>query len=220
MKRFICLLLMLSLAPLALQGQETSGNRIPDKDFYMMPSFMEGTVYLRGQSPAQGKINICTVDQSLRFLDDKGTELAASDPDAISRVQIDTVWFMRNGGAFYRMYPVNAELGIAVRRDTKIKQGEKKGAFGMTDQTSSIQQYSTLYSDSAAQLLNQNKPVAYTVSETVCLYYRDAVVRFNKASLKKVFPAHKDDIDAYFKAGHRAPETVDDARAVIAPWLE
>ena len=117
----LCLLLLLALAaPHALHGQGTDAGRIPDEDFYLMPAFGEGTVYLRGQGPAQGRINICAVDQTLRFINDDGTELSAVDQDAIARVQIDTVWFLRSGGAFYRMYPVSNEIGIALRRDTKI----------------------------------------------------------------------------------------------------
>ena len=220
MKHFLSLFLMLALAPLALQGQELSGNKIPDEDFYLMPSFAQGIVYLRGQSPAQGMINICSADQSLRFLDDKGTELAANDPDNIIRVRIDTVWFLRSGGAFYRLYPVSNEIGVALRRDTRIAQDVKKGAYGIKDQTSSIRQYSTLYGDAAAQQLNTNQPVSYTVTETISLYCRDAVAKFNKASLKKLFPAHKDDIDAYFKSGKKVPATVEDACALISTWLQ
>ena len=220
MKHFLSLFLMLALAPLALQGQELSGNKIPDEDFYLMPSFAQGIVYLRGQSPAQGMINICSADQSLRFLDDKGTELAANDPDNIIRVRIDTVWFLRSGGAFYRLYPVSDEIGIAVRRDTRITRDVKKGAYGIKDQTSSIRQYSSLYAEGATQQLNASQPVSYTVTETISLYCRDAVAKFNKASLKKLFPAHKDDIDAYFKSGKKVPATVEDACALISTWLQ
>ena len=214
-----CLLLLLALAPYALHGQGTDASRIPDEDFYLMPAFGEGTVYLRGQAPAQGRINICAVDQTLRFIDDDGTELSAADQDAITRVQIDTVWFLRNGGAFYRMYPVSNEIGIALRRDTKVLRDVKRGAYGMSDQTSSIRQYSTLYTDGAAQQLNRNQPASYAVSETICLYCRDAVVKLNKANLKKIFPDRKDDIDAYFKSGKQLPATVDAACALISGWI-
>ena len=217
-KRFYCFLLLLGLAPFALQGQETTVNKIPDEDFYLMPSFAQGTVYLRGHSPAEGKVNICAVDQTLRFLDDNGTELSAADQDAIYRVKIDTVWFMRSGEAFYRMYPVNMETGVALRRDTRIARDVKKGAYGATDQTSSIRQYSSLYTDGATQQLNSGQSISYSVSETICIYCRDAVAKFNKASLKKIFPAHKDDIDAYFKSGNKVPATVDDALALISSW--
>ncbi len=221
MKHFLCLFLTLTLtlAPLALQGQEKSVDRIPDEDFYLMPSFTQGIVYLRGQAPAQGMINICSADQSLRFLDDNGTELSANDQSAIVRVQIDTVWFVRSGGAFYRLYPVNDGIGIALRRDTRIAHDVKRGAYGSKDQTSSIRQYSSLYTDGGVQQLNSNQLVSYSVTETICLYCRDAVAKFNKANLKKLFPAHKDDIEAYFKSGKKAPATAEAARELISAWI-
>ncbi len=218
--RLRLILLLCLAAPLALRGQETAAGRIPDEDFYLMPAFGEGTVYLRGQGPAQGRINICAADQTLRFLDDDGTELSAADQDAIVRVQIDTVWFLRSGGAFYRMYPVGSDIGIALRRDTKIIRDAKSGAYGMSDRTSSIRQYSTLYTDGAAQQLNRNQAVNYAVSETVCLYCRDAVVKLSKANLKKLFPDRKDDIDAYFKSGKQLPATVDEARSLVSAWIQ
>lgn len=213
------LLLLCLAAPLALRGQETAVKAIPDEDFYLMPAFSEGMIYLRGQGPAQGMINICAADQSLRYIDDSGTELSAAEPDAIIRVQIDTAWFLRSEGAFYRMYPVTSEMGVALKRELKILRDVKKGAYGMSDQTSSIRQYSTLYTDGAAQQLNRNQATAYTVSETVCLYYRDAVFRMTKANLKKIFPDRKAEIDGYFKSGKALPTTVDAARSLIAAWL-
>ena len=90
-RRLRLILLLALTAPLALRGQETAAGKIPDEDFYLMPAFGEGTVYLRGQGPAQGRLNICAADQTLRFIDEDGTELSAADQDAIIRVQIDTV---------------------------------------------------------------------------------------------------------------------------------
>lgn len=213
------LLLLCLAAPLALLAQNTAVKAIPDEDFYLMPAFHEGLIYLRGQAPAQGMINICAADQSLRFIDDSGTELSAADADAIIRVQIDTAWFLRSEGAFYRMYPVTSEMGVALKRELKILRDVKKGAYGMADQTSSIRQYSTLYTDGAAQQLNRNQSADYTVSETVCLYYRDAVFRMTKANLKKLFPDRKAEIDGFFKSGKPLPTTVDAARNLITTWL-
>ena len=219
-RRLTAILLLALTAPLALQGQDAAVKAIPDEDFYLMPAFGDGLVYLRGQAPAQGKINICAADQSLRFIDESGTELSAADADAIVRVQIDTVWFLRSDGAFYRMYPLTGELGIALKRELKILRDVKKGAYGMADQTSSIRQYNTLYTDGAAQQLNRNQAASYTTTETVSLYYRDAVFRLTKANLKKIFPDRKDEIDAYFKSGKTIPNSVDGVRALIAPWAQ
>lgn len=210
MKRFLILLSACCLS-LTLHGQETAGNTIPNEIFYLMPSFTQGTIYLRGQAPAQGKLNICAVDQSLRFIDDKGTELSASDPDVIRMVQLDTVRFLRSDGAFYRMYPVSPEIGVALKREVRILRDVKRGAYGTTSQTSSIRQYSTLYTEGASQQLNGGEAPSYAVTETVCLYCREAVFRLTKANLKRLFPDRKDEIEARFKSNKSLPDTVEEA---------
>ena len=210
MKRFLILLSACCL-PLALYGQEKAVKDIPDEVFYLMPSFTQGTVYFHGQSPAKGKLNICAVDQSLRFLDDNGTELSASDLDIIRRVQMDTVGFLRSDDAFYRLYPVSPEIGVALKRNVEILRDVTHGAYGTTSQTSSTREYNTLYTEGSSQQLNSSRPRPYVVTETVCVYCRDAVIKLTKANLKKLFPDRKDEIDARFKSNKSLPKTVVEA---------
>ena len=141
----IVLLLLALAAPLGLRAQEAARKAIPDDVFYLMPEFCQGVVYLRGQAPAQGKMNICAVDNTLRFLDEDGTELEASGADNIVKVQLDTVWFLRSRGIFYRMYPATFDMGVALKRDVRVQTDTKQGAYGGSSQTSSIREYSSLY---------------------------------------------------------------------------
>ena len=220
MRGFITCLAVFSafvLCPV-LRAQEQSGERIPDEVFYLMPEFGDGTIYFRGQNPARGKLNICAVDNTLRYIDDKGQELSAASTDNVLMVQIDTVKFLHDQDGFYRMYPVNSRTGIALQRNVRILVGAKKGAYGMVDQTSSIRQYSTIYSESGMYNLTRNYP--YEVSEEIYLYMGNYVTPLTKKNLKKMFPSRKEDIDAYFKAGHPLPKTVADALTIISNWAE
>ena len=64
MKRILLLLLL--FAGLSAFGQEAKGD-IPADVFYLLPEFRQGMVYFSDQGPAQGNLNICAVDQTLRF---------------------------------------------------------------------------------------------------------------------------------------------------------
>lgn len=211
----VCLALSTSLG---LGAQEAG--RIPDDVFYLMPEFADGIVYFRGQSPAQGKLNICAADNTLRFIDNDGEELAASPESAekIIMVQIDSVQFLHNQDGFYRKYPVTATMGVALKREVHIMRGAKKGAYGIVDQTSSIRQYSTLYSEGMSYNLNTGDP--YEVSETLYLYVNQAIVPLTKKNLKKVFPDRKEDIDAWFKSGNYLPKTIEEALPMLRQWAE
>ena len=201
-----------------LPAQEQQERSIPDEVFYLMPQFGDGMVYFRGQTPAQGKLNICAVDNSLRFIGNDGEELSAASTDNVLMVQIDSVKFIHDQNGFYRMYPVSDRLGVAHQRNVRILVGAKKGAYGAVDQTSSIRQYSTLYSEGGMYNLSKNYP--YEVSEEISLYMGNFVFPLTKKNLKKMFPAKKEEIDAYFKSGHSMPKNVPDAMAMLSLWVD
>ena len=115
-RRIICALGLL-LTGLGAQAQNKG---IPNEVYYLMPNFEHGYIYFRGQGPAQGQLNICAVDNTLRFLDKDGKELVPSNADNIVKVQFDTVMFLNHQGVYYRLSMVGPDVGLAVRRDVKI----------------------------------------------------------------------------------------------------
>ena len=210
MKRF---LLLLSLfAGLSAFGQEARGD-MPADVFYLLPEFRHGMVYFSGQGPGQGELNICAVDQTLRFMD-KGEELSSA-ADNILRVVIDTVVFVHVDGAFYRLYPVSDEVTLAYRRDVEILRDVKTGAYGMQSRTSSIREVGSLQSDGMMYTLQSSKSYPYNVSESCSLYQAGSITPITKRSLRKRFPARKDDLDAWFKS-HSLPKTLEDTRAFLS----
>lgn len=205
--------------PMALRAQSSAPAWMPDSVYYLMPRFGQGYVFLRGQMPAQGTMNICAVDNTLRFLDDTGTELSSGE-DNILKVVIDTVSFLRYQDVFYRQYPVKADVGVALRRKVQIIRDKKEAAYGGTSQTSSTKQYNTLYADGITYNLNDGKEYPFEVTETICIYKGDAVLPLTKKSLRKVFAARKAEVDAWFQAGHTLPRTVEKTREMLAQWAD
>lgn len=208
----IVLLLALLLAGGAAFGQEAQGD-IPADVFYLLPEFRQGMVYFSDQGPAQGDLNICAVDQTLRFMD-KGQELA-SDADNINRVLVDDIVFVRIDGAFYRLYPITDDLTLAFRRDVEILRDVKTGAYGTTSRTSSIRDVGSLQADGMMYTLKSSKSYPYNVSESCFLFQAGDVTPITKRSLRKRFPDRKNDLDAWLKS-HSLPKTLDDTRAFLA----
>ena len=210
MKRIFLLLSL--FAGLSAFGQEARGD-MPADVFYLLPEFRQGMVYFSGQGPGQGELNICAVDQTLRFMD-KGEELSSS-ADNILRVVIDTVVFVHVDGAFYRLYPVSDEVTLAYRRDVEILRDVKTGAYGIQSRTSSIREVGSLQSDGMMYTLQSSKSYPYNVKESCYLYVAGNVTPVNKRTIRKLFPARKDDLDAWLK-NHALPKTLDDTRAFLA----
>ena len=210
MKKLIGLLAAGLLPAVLAWGQ------VPPEVYYLLPDFGQGMVYFSDQRPAQGKMNICAEDQSLRYLDNDGQELA-SKADNITRVMIDTVVFVRDDGFFHRIYPVADEVSVALRRSVDIQRDAKKGAYGTVSRTSAIREVGSFRSEEGVVYkLEKADDYPYNVTETCFMYKEGSVIPFNKRNLRKHFPARKDDIDAWLKAGHTLPKTLDDTRAFLA----
>ena len=212
MKKIVLLLAL--FAGIAASGQEAKGN-IPAEVFYLLPEFGQGMVYFSDQGPAQGRMNICTVDQTLRFMDNDGQELASS-ADNITRVVIGDVVFVREGGAYYRLYPISDDLTVAYRRDVEIIRDIKKGAFGTESRTSSIRDVGTFQADGMMYTLQKAADYPYHVSESCSLYQAGSVIPLNKRSLRKLFPDSKDDLDAWLKANRNLPKGIEETKAFLA----
>jgi hypothetical protein len=210
MKRILLLLLL--FAGLSAFGQEAKGD-IPADVFYLLPEFQQGMVYFSDQRPAQGTLNICAVDQTLRFMD-KDQELS-SGADNINRVVVDDLVFVRIDGAFYRLYPITDDLTLAFRRDVEILRDVKQGAYGTQSRTSSIREVGSLQADGMMYTLKSSKSYPYNVTESCFLYQAGSVTPINKRSLRKRFPQRKDELDAWLKS-HSLPKTLEDTRALLS----
>lgn len=198
-----------------LMAQPKTGS-IPDDIFYLMPEFGDGVVFFQGQPPAQGKLNICAVDNTLRFIDDSGQELEAESTDNIVMVQIGQVYFLHNSDGFFRKYPVTANMGVAYQRSIRILRGAKRGAYGVVDQTSSIRQYSSIQAEGGTYKLSTEEP--YEEDESISLYIGNTVIPMTRRSLRKMFPSRADEINAWFKSGHSMPKTVEEAQNMLSQW--
>ena len=201
--------------PAAAAAQDESKGDLTPEIYYLMPDFGQGMIWFSNQGPAEGKLNICAEDNTLRYLDKDGKEVVAASIDNVVKVQIDTAVFIRSEGAFYRIYPVSDEMAVAVRRDLDIQRDAQRGAYGSYSRTSSIREYSTLYADGVTYQLEKSKKYPFTVSETCFLYTGGKIVSFSKRTLRKYFPQRKDDIDVYLKSGKSLPEDLSDIQAFL-----
>lgn len=213
MKRIVTIAALLLCLPFAAKGQDSQADLR-----YLMPAFSDGMIFFNGSAPAQGKLNICAMDNTLRFLDKSGKEMVAANEENITKVRIDTVYFIRYGGQYYRMYRIQGDTGIALKRDVRAVKAGKQGAYGTTSQTASIRENETFYADGVAYNIDKSQETELEVVETLFLYKGDEVLVFNKRNLRKLFPESKDGIEAYFKNGGKVPAALPEAQELLSGW--
>ena len=218
MKRILLCAAAVLTAVASLSAQE--GLSIPEEVFYLMPKFGKGTVIYRDKAPGQGLLNICALDNSIRFKDSKGVELALDNPGSVVQVVIDGVTFLRLNDTFLRVCPISGDVGIAVKRDVLVMSDSKRGAYGMESQTTSIKEISSIVADGMIYNLSDVRDFPYRMTETGYLYKSGAAMTPTKKNFQKCFPDKKDEIEAWFKANKKAPTDRENLEALCRQWAE
>lgn len=205
---------LLSCIALGAGAQKPTHGGIPDDVYYLMPAFGQGVVYFQGKAPAQGMLNICAMDHTLRFLDEEGGELTATDIDNVLKVQIGAEQFLYHQERFYRLYPVSLGVGVAVLRTVRATR-ESTGAYGASTQTSAVTHLNSINTDGVTYDISDGRSIECDIAEKIFLYQGNTVLPLTKANVKKLYPERKAAIDAWFKAGHSFPRNPDEAVATL-----
>ena len=204
MKHLMSLLAALCLSVSLLSAQDNVG--IPADVFYLMPQMAQGTLLFRDKSPVSGKINICAVDNTVRYKD-KGTELAMEEDESLLEVIIDEVPFLHRDGTFYRLYAISDEAFVAVKRDVLIMNDSKIASYGMESNTTAVQTIETFNMPGRTLDLSDMKDIPYRMTETAALYRKGSILSLNKRNCIKCFPDKKDEIEAWFAANKKLNPT-------------
>ena len=203
MKRILLFLAVLA-APL-LHAQVNVG--VPADVFYLMPEMTQGTLRFQDRF-VNGKFNICAVDQTLRFQDEKGMELALGNDGDLLQVNFGDVMFLHAEGAFYRLYPVSDAASVAVKRDVVVMTDTKNSSYGMASSTTAVEEIGIVQGDGHLVSFNDARQYPYKMTETAYLYRNGYLVRWNKKNCVKCFPFKKAEIEAWF-AGHKKADATD-----------
>ena len=218
MKRIFSLLSAILLAAPFVSAQVNAG--IPADVFYLMPEMTQGTLRFQDRT-VNGKFNICAVDQTLRFLNEKGVELALDNDGDLQQVNFGDIMFLHAEGAFYRLYPVSDAAYVAVKRDVTVMTDTKSSSYGMTSSTTAVEEVGLVQSDGHLVSFNDARQYPYKMTETAWLYRNGYLVRWNKKNCVKCFPFKKAEIDAWFAEHKTADATdIDTVLAMCKEWGE
>ena len=201
----------------ALFAQDGEG--LTKEVFYLMPDMASGSVYFNDKAPAHGDLNICAVDNTIRFLDKDGQELAVEIDESMTRVVIDGVIFVPFEGVFLRLYPFGEDAGVAVRRNVLVLSDSKVASYGMESQTTAVTSIVGFSSDGKIYSLEEGIKVPYRMTETAYVYRNGNILSLSKRNLQRCFPEAKDKIEAYFSE-HKKLDNSDPAMviALVKDW--
>ncbi len=198
-------------AATALFAQEGKAG-LTKEVFYLMPDMAFGTIQFNDKAPARGDMNICAVDNSIRYME-HGTELSVELDDSIVSVTIGNVLFVPYEGVFLRIYPFGDASGVAVRRNVVLLTDGKMASFGMESNTTAVSSIVSFNTGFHNISLEESLDIPYRLNETAFLYRDGNVMTLTKRNLTRCFPNAKADIEAWF--GEHKKLSQDDVQKVL-----
>ena len=167
-----------------------------DSLFYVRPEFAHGIVYLQEGGVQQGTINICNVDQSIRFIDASGDTLAMEGSENAIKVSIDKTVYYRFKDRFTEMVDYVGEVALGIQRQSELIDNAKTGGFSNSS-TSSVESYGVDASTGMYYKHIDMIPENWKYTCRYVLYSGDKFYLATKKNFLKCFPDKKDIIEAY-----------------------
>lgn len=202
MRVFASLLAFVTSAVLLTGQAQTSQMKfektVPDSVLYMMPNFQDGRVTFNNGDFSTGRFNICTLDQTLRYLDANGDAMVLADGASVELVNIGGTLFYHFKDLYIKSVDMAGEIILGVNRKMIINDA-KRGAYGSESQTTNITQVNRVDDAANGIVYSFSGDVKYKMQERPYLVLKNKVYEASKGSLNKCFPDKKDFIKTYLK---------------------
>ena len=194
----LCAFCLLALSAGAQSAQAEFESTLPDSVKYVMPAFGPGNILYKDGGYSRGSFNICTVDNTLRYIDTDQSEKVLADPSQVETVSISGVLFLHTQNMYLGVVTDYDDVLLCVEK-RMVFDDRKVGAYGTKSATSSIRTVGAS-TDNGSTFRFSN--VSYEVKETPYLYKKGRVYEPSKKTLTKLFPAKKAEIEAALQENH------------------
>ncbi|MBK5722731.1 hypothetical protein JGH11_17805 [Dysgonomonas sp. Marseille-P4677] len=209
MKKNYNLFLLLIIFPIFLLAQDSLG------EGYLFDKFKDGKVIFKNGQISNAPFNYNTLSEKLLFMSD-GEMLELANPNQVVLVNIDNRIFEHiKDGLFYERIKVGDGALYVRWKSLSISKG-KKGAYGVTSSTSSIDNINQISSSGNVVKLKSDEEFRVTPRNQYFLKIANKFKEFNSAdSLAKLFKGHEDEIKKYIKDAQLDFNKIEDLKKAI-----
>lgn len=184
-----------------------------DEVQYVMPEFENGRVTFKDGTYSNGRFNISTIDQSIKFIDASGEILTLTNVAQVDRIIIGKTLFLRELGVFMAVVDVCDDILLCMCKKI-VFDDSKSGAFGMASSTSNIQTIGRIDSD-PGQRFFFDPDIKYTLKQDAYLIRKNICYPSSKSAVKKCFPAYKEELKQYTAENKVNYSKFDDVQALF-----
>lgn len=198
----VCLPIAANAQMAAMKAQQERERVMPDSLKYVLPLFESGQITFSNGEFASGKLNICTLDQCVHFIDTDGSVKALDANETVDRVRIGNYLFLKYNGQYVGLSDSIGEIYLGVIKNVRVETDKKTGAYGAKSETTNIHEYSSLTTNGVTYDLSAPILGDYKFTQTPMLIKGKVIYPVTKRRLEKYFPDKVDVIEAYIDEHH------------------
>ncbi|MCK9626475.1 MAG: hypothetical protein M0R23_08475 [Bacteroidales bacterium] len=188
---------------------------ILDSVKYVMKDFSDGNVIFQNGEMSKGLLNICVIDQTLRFLSPEGEILKVNNENTVSSVSIKGRSFLKNRSLYIELLEMSDDIVLGVARKITFLEQEKEGAYGKASPTTSVSTMTT-YSDGGRTVnLGEDIVTPFRYKEIPYLYKNGIFYVAKKKYFQKFFPEKKKKIESYINENKVNFDEMEDVKALF-----
>ena len=218
-------LLLLTVTAFAAQGQdgqdvvrhqrgEDLQQYLLDSVKFVVPEFQSGIITFTDGGFSRGPVNISTIEQRVYFVSPEGQYQVLANEDQVSRVSLKGRTFIKSKYGYVEILRTAGDVSLGAVRRTSFFETEKKGAYGMASQTTSVTTIGSLQANGTMYTLGVDQSTPFKYKIIPYLYKDGKVLISNKKNFQKCFPDKKAEIESYLKDHSVDFENIDDVTAL------
>jgi len=203
----VTLIIIILFSCLMLQAQSryirVSKGKVVEGDFfkskiYVLPNFTDARIKFTNGDVYEGKVNIHTLSQTLRFINPKGDTLAALNEKMIASVSSGKRLFYKINNQYVQVIDTDGETSLVLSRILNIGSEKITGAYGGTNDVSSIQKMGLVNYTDKIERINSEATLFFNYNENLFLLHRGKLFLVTKRNLQKFFPSQNTFIEEYY----------------------
>lgn len=184
---------------ITIKARENLLNKLPEQVAYFLPWFQMADVVSTDGSLSSGRLNICLVDNSVRFIHTTGDTLLLANADRVQRIMVGDTVLLQTNGFFVKQLLVYGTKSLAEKKELSIERQSEYGGYSSIPATSTARKGNMTAVD--PNYVNQGEGTFdYRLKTTYVLTDGDEVYRANLSAFARIFPEKKKEIRSYAKS--------------------
>jgi len=183
-----------------VKAGQVPGKVLPAEVLYVLPSFKQGTVYMRNGEVTKQWLNYNIILDEMQFLGAKGDTLTIAEPALVKNIRIDSIYFFYDK-TYLQLKSTVGVYKLAIKQFFVQTPYRTRGGYGISSGVSAISTFTSMgFGGRPATNLMVDKDVAF--HKLANFYIGDAFNRFYKADKKtflNIFAEHKSSIEKYLR---------------------